>query len=115
MERWLYKIVRPAEHEALTTLRRWPGSADDVRDGFVHLSTAGQVQGTLDRHFAGEALVHVLLVDAAKLPAAALRWEASRGGALFPHLYAPLEVDAVHAEAELTADPSGRLCFRELA
>lgn len=114
MERWLYKIVRPAEWQALTTLGRWPGSADDVRDGFVHLSTAAQVQGTLDRHFVGEALVHLLMVDAEKLPGEALRWEASRGGALFPHLYAPLEAEAIHAEAAIAADPSGRLGFREM-
>lgn len=97
MPRWLYKIVRPPEHAALRASTAWPGSVDDARDGFVHLSTAAQVPGTLARHFAGEPRLVVLRVDGARL-GDALRWEVSRGGALFPHLYAALPVDAIVAE-----------------
>lgn len=107
----LYKIVRPAEEQALNAVTAWSGSADDARDGFVHLSTRAQVQGTLDRHFAGERAVTVLRVDPARLPEGALRWETSRGGALFPHLYAPLSRDAVTDAVAVHADTDGRLIF----
>jgi uncharacterized protein (DUF952 family) len=66
------------------------GSADDLRDGFIHLSTAAQAADTAARHFNGQEGLVVLSVDAAEL-GAALVWEPSRGGALFPHLYGPLD------------------------
>ncbi|MBI1186504.1 MAG: DUF952 domain-containing protein [Alphaproteobacteria bacterium] len=90
----VFKIVRGGE---------WPppgdaydGSQDDGRDGFIHLSTAAQVEGTLARHFAGEQGLLLIAVDARAL-GAALRWEASRDGALFPHLYGPLPLSAVRS------------------
>jgi uncharacterized protein (DUF952 family) len=72
----------------------FPGSPDDVRDGFIHLSTCEQLDATIERHFAGERELVVLEIDAAAL-SADLRWEPSRGGALFPHLYAELPMSAV--------------------
>jgi uncharacterized protein (DUF952 family) len=72
----------------------FPGSPDDVRDGFIHLSTREQLDTTIERHFAGERELVVLEIDAAAL-SADLRWEPSRGGALFPHLYAELPMSAV--------------------
>lgn len=90
---WVYKIV-----DATTWAQApdpWSGSADDRRDGFVHLSSATQVDGTLARHFAGQSGLLVLAVDPAKLPAGALRWEPSRDGQRFPHLYAGLPHAAV--------------------
>jgi uncharacterized protein (DUF952 family) len=90
----VYKICRAAEWHALKNDGRWSGSADDSRDGFIHLSTAEQVRGTLERHFRGEANLVLLRVEASAL-GEALRFEPSRGGALFPHLYGELTLDAV--------------------
>lgn len=84
----LFKIFRAAEWAAFEARGLFEGSADDLRDGFVHLSTAAQLEGTLARHFAGETGLVVAEVAVSDDPA--LRWETSRGGALFPHLYRPL-------------------------
>jgi pimeloyl-ACP methyl ester carboxylesterase/uncharacterized protein (DUF952 family) len=79
----------------------WAGSAHDLRDGFVHLSAASQVAGTHAKHFAGQTGLVCLTVDPARLPAGALRWEVSRDGLRFPHLYAPLPRAAVVASRPL--------------
>jgi uncharacterized protein (DUF952 family) len=92
----VWKILRAAEWAAAETSGSVPVSRDDARDGFVHLSAAGQIAGSLARHFADEAAVVLVAFDSAAL-GAALRWEASRGGALFPHFYGQLRTaDAVH-------------------
>src|SRR5688572_28275961 len=70
------------------------GAAIDERDGFIHLSTAGQVRETAARHFSGVPELLLIAVDAGAL-GAALRWEPSRGGDLFPHLYGNLPLAAV--------------------
>lgn len=90
----IFKILRPAEWQAFSAARRFEGSVDDMRDGFIHFSTAVQVAGTLSRHFAGETEVVILRVASAPL-GDALRWEPSRQGALFPHLYRPLRIEEV--------------------
>ena len=84
----LLKIFRASEWQAFEADKRFDGSADDLRDGFIHLSTPEQVQGTLDRHFANETGLIIAEVGLANDPA--LRLEPSRGGALFPHLYRSL-------------------------
>jgi uncharacterized protein (DUF952 family) len=84
----VFKILRAAEWAAFQADGQFAGSADDLRDGFIHLSIDAQLAGTLDRHFAGEAGLRVLEVAVEADPL--LRWEPSRGGALFPHLYRPL-------------------------
>ena len=66
----------------------------DRRDGFIHLSTHGQLAGTLERHFAGETGLIVLEIAADRLDAG-LKWEPSRDGALFPHLYGVVPLDAI--------------------
>jgi len=71
------------------------GAPVDITDGFIHFSTATQLGETLARHFAGEAPLLLLAYQADDL-GDALKWEASRGGALFPHLYAPLRRDQAH-------------------
>lgn len=81
-------------------------SSDDVRDGFIHLSRAHQVQGSLERHFAGQADLVLLAVRVERLPEGALRWELSRGGELFPHLYARLGITSVAQVHELPLDGS---------
>ena len=70
------------------------GAPVDLADGYIHLSTADQVQGTLDKHFAGQAGLVIAEVDLAML-GDEVRWEAARGGALFPHIYGSLPMNAV--------------------
>jgi uncharacterized protein (DUF952 family) len=84
----IFKVFRAAEWAAFEAGGAFSGSADDLKDGFIHLSSEGQLEGTLAKHFAGEAGLVVAEVAVEADPA--LRWEASRGGAEFPHLYRPL-------------------------
>jgi uncharacterized protein (DUF952 family) len=90
----IYKICRPDEWVTAEHAGIFRGSPDDRRDGFIHFSTAAQVPGTVQKYFAGESGLLLVAVDAAKL-GAALKWEPSRGGALFPHLYGDLSLTAV--------------------
>lgn len=89
----IYKILSVADWEAAQQAGRFDGSADDRRDGFIHFSDREQVVGTAAKYFAGQSRLVLLTVDPGRL--ADLRWEKSRGDALFPHLYGPLELDAV--------------------
>ncbi|WP_414694135.1 DUF952 domain-containing protein [Phenylobacterium sp.] len=86
----VYKILTRAEWEAARAAGRYEGSRVDLDDGFIHLSTAAQAPETARRHFAGQAGLVVVEFEAGDL-APALQWEPSRGGELFPHLYAPLD------------------------
>ncbi|MET8837171.1 DUF952 domain-containing protein [Micromonospora sp. NPDC004540] len=99
----IYKILANSEWEQAQAAGRFTGTAMDRQDGFIHLSAADQVVETARRVFAGVTGLTVLTVDEARL-GEALRWEVSRGGALFPHLYAALPVDAVVAAHPLPAD-----------
>jgi len=90
----IYKILRASEWKDAQARGAVTGSADDVRDGFIHLSTRAQVAGTLARHFADETGLVVLEIAASRL-GEGLKWEPSRGGALFPHFYHALPLDAV--------------------
>ncbi len=85
----LLKIFRAHEWDALQRDGSFAGSPDDLADGFIHLSTESQLQGTLEKHFAGMSDLVIAEVEVAQDPA--LRWEPSRGGQLFPHLYRPLQ------------------------
>ncbi len=100
----VYKLLRENEWAAFQAAGSFAGSPDDHRDGFIHLSAADQVEATRAKYFAGVPVVRVAF-DAAGL-GAALRWEASRGGALFPHLYRALTADDV---IEATRTPLSRL------
>jgi uncharacterized protein (DUF952 family) len=97
----IYKLLPTAEWREAERRGRFDGSAVDRRDGYIHFSDRSQVVETAARHFAGQTALTLLTVDPDRL-GAALRWEASRGGALFPHLYAPLPVDAVVAVDAVT-------------
>ena len=70
------------------------GAPIDLADGYIHLSTADQVQGTLDKHFAGQTNLVIAEVDLAMLEDM-MKWEVSRGGALFPHIYGALPLAAI--------------------
>jgi uncharacterized protein (DUF952 family) len=91
---FVYKLLTPAQR-AEQEKGPWSGAPIDLQDGYVHLSSAAQVQGTYERYFADLPEVLLMWVSTAALPAGALVWEVSRGGELFPHLYGPLPVDAV--------------------
>lgn len=86
----VYKIATASQWDAAVARGAYDGSADDRRDGYIHLSTAGQLAGTLAKHFRGQAALHLIAFNAAAL-GPALQWETSRGGDLFPHLYATLD------------------------
>ena len=96
----IYKICDRNTWEQARAGGRYFGSVDDARDGFIHLSTPDQVAGTLERHFAHHDDLVLIGVDVSRL-GQALRWEPSRGGVLFPHLYAPLDFAAVVSEMPL--------------
>jgi uncharacterized protein (DUF952 family) len=96
----IYKILAADEWTAAQASGGVGGSTDDRRDGFIHLSAADQVVETARRHFADRSGLVLLTVDDAAL-GPLLRWEESRGGALFPHLYGPLPVTAVMAADRL--------------
>ncbi|HEY6723976.1 MAG TPA: DUF952 domain-containing protein [Polyangiaceae bacterium] len=101
MTELVYKICsRSAFREAEATGALAP-SADDARDGYVHLSSEPQVAGTLKRHFRGQRALVLLSVAVDRLPDGELRWEASRDGQLFPHLYGTLPVSAVIEVTEI--------------
>ena len=109
----VYKIApvalwREAEAEGL-----FHGAPVDRTDGFIHFSSAAQVRETAAKHFAGQAGLLLVAVDAEAL-GPALKWEVSRGGALFPHLYAPLRLDAVRWVEDLPLDADGTHCIPAL-
>jgi len=74
------------------------GAPVDLADGYIHLSTADQLQGTLDKHFASQDALVIVEVDLAAL-GDTIKWEVSRGGALFPHIYGSLPMAAVIGKA----------------
>jgi uncharacterized protein (DUF952 family) len=108
----VYKILRPEEWSTFQMMESWPGAPVDLADGFVHLSTADQAPETAAKHFAGESDLRLVAFDSAAL-GDALRWEPSRGGALFPHLHAPLPRAAALWDAPLPLGPDGRHVFPE--
>ncbi|HEY9520339.1 MAG TPA: DUF952 domain-containing protein [Methyloceanibacter sp.] len=102
----VYKICPEAALQEARRCGRFEGSADDARDGFIHLSAASQVAGTLAKYFAGQRGLVLLAVDPERL-GERLRWETSRGGELFPHLYGPLELEHVISVEPLTLQEDG--------
>jgi uncharacterized protein (DUF952 family) len=113
MTRTVYKICERALWEEAERSGVFPGAGIDRRDGFIHLSTAAQVHDTAAEHFAGAADLMLIAVDADALHAA-LKWEISRGGDLFPHLYGALPLTAVIWAKALAMGANGRHVFPEL-
>lgn len=99
-----YKLLSEADWAAAQTTGI-TASAVDLADGYVHLSTAEQVRETARRYFAGEGRVRLLRFELAGL--GDIRWEASRGGDRFPHLYGPLEITKANAAWWLLPGPDG--------
>jgi uncharacterized protein (DUF952 family) len=102
----IYKILSRAEWEAAKAAGQFAGSTVDLQDGFIHLSAADQAQETAAKWFRGQADLVLLGVEAESL-GQDLKWEASRGGAFFPHLYRPLLVGEVLSQADLELDADG--------
>jgi len=102
----IYKILPRAEWTAAQAAGRFDGSPIDHEDGYIHFSTAAQAQETARRYFVWLKDLVVLEVEGDDL-GEALKWEPSRGGDLFPHLYAPLAVADVRAVHEAPLDADG--------
>lgn len=111
--RVIYHLARAAEWRAAKRSGTYDGTADDRRDGFLHFSTAEQVAESAARHRPGEADIVLLAVGAEGL-GEALRWEPSRGGALFPHLYGALPLSSVIWAKPLPLGDDGRHRFPPL-
>jgi uncharacterized protein (DUF952 family) len=112
-DRLIYHVCAREAWEVARVSGSYGGSADDARDGFIHFSRASQAEESCARHRLGQAGLVLLVVDAAAL-GPALRWEPSRGGALFPHLYGVLPVTAVRETHDLPLGPDGRHIFPPL-
>jgi uncharacterized protein (DUF952 family) len=102
----IYKISDRASWDQATRAGRYDGSEHDVRDGFIHFSTAAQSRETAAKHFTGQRDLILAAIDTAHL-GPALKWEASRGGDLFPHLYAALSMRDVVWTKDLPLDGKG--------
>jgi uncharacterized protein (DUF952 family) len=102
----IYKIVPAALWRQAEDRGRFDGAPVDIEDGFIHFSSAAQVEETAVKHFSGRTDLLLIAVDRKKL-GEGLRFEPSRGGALFPHLYAPLPLDAVVSVKRLPPAPGG--------
>lgn len=104
----IYKICPRALWAEAEANGRFTGAPVDLADGYIHFSTAAQARETAAKHFAGQADLLLVAVDTARL-GPALKWEPSRGGALFPHLYADLALDAVVSVVPLPLGPEGHV------
>ena len=109
----IYHMCRADEWRAAQASGSYAGSAQDLADGFIHFSNADQVKQSAAKHRAGQDGLVLLAVHTAKL-GDALKWEESRGGQLFPHLYGKLSVDAVAWAKDLPLDESGAHRFPSL-
>jgi uncharacterized protein (DUF952 family) len=109
----IYKICSRPEWQMAERDGLYRGSEVDARDGFIHFSTAAQTVETAEKHFAGQSDLMLVAVDTAAL-GAALTWEPSRGGALFPHLYGAMPLSAVRWAKPLPDESGGKRSFPEL-
>jgi uncharacterized protein (DUF952 family) len=113
MHSTIYKISPEAPWREAEKSGTFTGAPIDLADGYIHFSTADQVAETAAKHFAGQNGLLLVAIDTAKL-GEALKYEPSRGGALFPHLYAPLDLAAVKWVKPLPVGPSGKHEFPPL-
>ncbi len=110
---FIYHLARAGEWERARDGGVYRGSDQDRADGFLHFSTAAEIAESAARHRAGEAGLLLLKVRTSEL-GPALRWEPSRGGQLFPHLYGELAINAVARVDPLPVDEEGRHRFPDL-
>lgn len=110
----IYKICHQSLWREAEDTGAFAGASIDLQDGFIHFSTAEQVADTAAKHFAGQRDLLLIAVEGEAL-GESLRYEVSRGGALFPHLYAALPLSAVRWVKPLPLGAEGRHVFPELA
>ncbi|MBB4856779.1 uncharacterized protein (DUF952 family) [Novosphingobium chloroacetimidivorans] len=103
-----YKVLTAEQMAQLEAEGTFAGAPVDLADGYIHLSTADQLDETVDKHFAGQSDLHLAAVDLEPL-GDAVKWEPSRGGALFPHIYAALPLSAVVAYGALERGDDGKV------
>lgn len=107
---YAWKILTTEQKDSLLSEELFHGAPVDLADGYIHLSAEPQVAGTFDKHFAGQPGLWLARVDLAAL-GDAVRWERSRGDALFPHIYAPLPLSAVTALGPLQRASDGSIVY----
>lgn len=112
MRQIVYKIATAADWQDAVAKGHYSGSADDVRDGFIHLSARPQLSGTLEKHFRGKTDLVLIAFEEDKL-GPGLKWETSRGGQLFPHLYGHLPVSKALWERALPIGADGVALIHE--
>ena len=106
-----YKVLTAEQMATLEREESFAGAPIDLADGYIHLSIAEQLTETVDKHFAGQSDLHVAAVDLGSF-GAGLKWEESRGGQLFPHLYGgPLLLETVIAYGPLTRGDDGKVAL----
>jgi uncharacterized protein (DUF952 family) len=113
MTQTIYHMCRSTEWEAAQAAGAYGGSSQDAAGGFIHFSTAAQVVESAAKHRAGQSGLVLLAVDAAAC-GDALKWEPSRGGQLFPHLYGALPLSAVRWVKDVPLGDGGRHVFPQL-
>lgn len=101
-----YKVLTASQMAQFLADGVFAGAPVDVADGYIHLSALPQLAETIDKHFAGQGDLFIATVDLAAL-GEAVKWEESRGGALFPHVYADLPLSAVVAHGPLRRGGDG--------
>ena len=106
----IFHVCTAEAWEAAVNSGTYHGSADDARDGYLHFSTGAQVRESVAKHRAGQDGL-VMLTVAPDVLGEALKWEVSRGGALFPHLYGALQIEAVAQVTPLPLDENGNRLF----
>jgi uncharacterized protein (DUF952 family) len=111
MSNMIYKILRPHEWAEAVGTSTWAGAPIDIADGFVHFSSLEQVRETAEKHFADAEKIHLLGFADDSFAGGTLKWEKSRGGALFPHLYAPLDVSLARERFTLSRRIDGSFDF----
>jgi len=109
-ELFAYKIFTADQWAQFKADGVFDGAPIDIQDGYIHMSTRAQAAETAAKHFAGQDRLVLAMVDLAPF-GAAIRWEESRGGALFPHLYGQLPMSAVTTKTVLRLDEAGRHIF----
>jgi uncharacterized protein (DUF952 family) len=102
----VFKVAERAAWSEACRIGTFAGSADDMRDGFIHLSALDQLSRTLARHFNGKTDLVLIVFESSEL-GTDLKWEPSRNGEFFPHLYAPLPASAARAVHALATDENG--------
>ncbi|MCC6925553.1 DUF952 domain-containing protein [Novosphingobium sp.] len=105
-----WKVLTAEQKDRFLADGVFHGAPVDLADGYIHLSAEPQVAGTLDKHFAGQSDLWLARVDLTRL-GDLVRWERSRGDALFPHIYAPLPLDAVTALGALQRADDGSIVY----